>query len=66
MQKKYSLKSFFFLFFALTISFEGLAQKNTYAGIEIGSKGIKISVIDVTISKREITTLSLFGQKMSV
>ena len=52
MQNKYSLKSFFSLFFALTISFGVFAQKNVYAGIEIGSKGIKISIIDVNNIKK--------------
>ena len=33
-------------------SFNGYAQKDLYAGIEIGSKGIKISVIDVKNIKK--------------
>lgn len=51
MQNKYFLK--FSLWLAvLLLSGAAWAQKNLYAGIEIGSKGIKISVIDVNNIKK--------------
>jgi len=51
MQKKYLLK-LNFLFFVFFLFFEASAQNSLYAGIEIGSKGIKISVIDVNNIKK--------------
>lgn len=51
MINKYLLKLSFY-FFALFISFVAFSQKNLYAGIEIGSKGIKMSVIDVNNIKK--------------
>lgn len=51
MQNKYLLKLSLF-FSILLVSLGAFAQKNLYAGIEIGSKGIKISVIDVNNIKK--------------
>ncbi|KQB42565.1 exopolyphosphatase [Flavobacterium aquidurense] len=51
MLNKYFFKSLFFLF-VFSFSFGAFAQKNLYAGIEIGSKGIKFSVIDVNNIKK--------------
>jgi len=67
MQNKYSLKSFFFLFVVLTLSFGAFAQKNIYAGIEIGSKGIKISVIDVNnIKKGDYDIIAFWTENVGI
>jgi len=66
MQNKYFLKSLFLLF-VLFISFEAFAQNSLYAGIEIGSKGIKISVIDVNnIKKGDYDILAYWTENVGI
>ena len=66
MKNKYFLK-FYFLLFILLISFGAFAQKSLYAGIEIGSKGIKISVIDVNnIKKGDYDILAYWTENVGI
>ncbi|WP_456314785.1 Ppx/GppA phosphatase family protein [Pseudomonas shirazensis] len=66
MQDKYFLNSSFLLFI-LFISFEAFAQNSLYAGIEIGSKGIKISVIDVNnIKKGDYDILGYWTENVGI
>lgn len=66
MQNKYSLKLVYF-FFSLFLSFESFAQKSLYAGIEIGSKGIKFSVIDVNnIKKGNYNVLEYWTENIGI
>ncbi len=50
---------FYFFYFYLIFAFNGFAQ-NLYGGIEIGSKGVKMSVIDVENAKKSIYTIKDF------
>lgn len=66
MQNKYFLKSYFLLFI-LFISLGAFAQSSRYAGIEIGSKGIKISVIDVNnIKKGDYDILGYWTENVGI
>jgi exopolyphosphatase/pppGpp-phosphohydrolase len=66
MQNKYFSKSTFLLFI-LFISFGAFAQDSRYAGIEIGSKGIKISVIDVNnIKKGDYDILGYWTENVGI
>lgn len=66
MQNKYFRKSTFLLFI-LFISFGAFAQDSRYAGIEIGSKGIKISVIDVNnIKKGDYDILGYWTENVGI
>lgn len=66
MQKKYLLK-LSLLFFVFFISFGVFAQKSIYAGIEIGSKGIKISVIEVNnIKKGDYDILGYWTENVGI
>ncbi|MEP6931160.1 MAG: exopolyphosphatase [Flavobacterium sp.] len=55
-------KSLFYLLVLVNVlfSFKSFSQKNIYAGIEIGSKGIKFSVIDVNNIKKGNYDVVLF------
>jgi exopolyphosphatase/pppGpp-phosphohydrolase len=50
---------FFFNLCLLLLTLQGYAQ-NLYGGIEIGSKGVKMSVIDVENAKKSIYTIKEF------
>lgn len=66
MQNKYFLKTYFLLFI-LFISLGAFAQDSRYAGIEIGSKGIKISVIDVNnIKKGDYDILGYWTENVGI
>ncbi|URC14582.1 MULTISPECIES: exopolyphosphatase [unclassified Flavobacterium] len=52
MLKKHSPKVLIFILFSLFFSISSLAQKNIYAGIEIGRRTIKVSVLDVSNIKK--------------
>lgn len=66
MQNNYFLNPVCFLFFFfLTIG--TTAQKNLFAGIEIGSKGIKISVIDVgNIKKGDYQIVDFWTENVAI
>nr|WP_305069959.1 hypothetical protein [Flavobacterium covae] len=59
MKKIFLLLSFVFAQFASASYDDSL-----FGGIEIGSKGIKISVLDVDNIKKGVMKLNPFGQKM--
>lgn len=52
MQNKNLLRLTFFTILTLLFTINSFSQKDLYAGIEIGSKGIKTSIIDVNNIKR--------------
>lgn len=56
-----------FIILNLFFSANSIAQKNLYAGIEIGSKGIKISVIDVNnIKKGDYDIVSFWTENIGI
>lgn len=67
MQSGNLFKLLLFITFSTLFSFESFAQKNFYAGIEIGSKGIKISVIEVkNIKKGDYTIVEYWTENVGI
>ncbi|MEN2399060.1 exopolyphosphatase [Flavobacterium sp. MC2016-06] len=67
MNKKYIFYIIIFLLLNVCFPFKSFSQKNLYAGIEIGSKGIKFSVIDVNnIKKGDYTILSYWTENVGI
>ncbi len=65
MHKKIHLLTF--ILAAIFSSINSYSQKNLYAGIEIGSKGIKMSVIDVNnIKKGDYTILGFWTENAGI
>lgn len=67
MKQKALFKISLLIIFNILFSFESFSQKNLYAGIEIGSKGIKISVIDVNnIKKGDYDIISYWTENVGI
>lgn len=67
MQNKNFLKITLFIIVNLFFTIDSFSQKNLYAGIEIGSKGIKISVIDVNnIKKGDYDIISFWTENIGI
>jgi exopolyphosphatase/pppGpp-phosphohydrolase len=67
MKTKLNLLSPLFVTLLLLLPLKSLSQTNLYAGIEIGSKGIKMSVIDVTnIKKGKYTIKSYWSENVGI
>lgn len=67
MKKKAFFKIFLLIIFNIFFSWDTFSQKSLYAGIEIGSKGIKISVIDVNnIKKGDYDIVSYWTENVGI
>ena len=67
MQNKNIIKIALFTIVNLFFTIDSFSQKNLYAGIEIGSKGIKISVIDVNnIKKGDYDIVSFWTENIGI
>jgi len=65
MQNKHNPKFLFFALLALFFSVNLFSQKSVYAGIEIGRRAIKVSVIDVSnIRKADYKILSFWTERI--
>ncbi|WP_337966335.1 exopolyphosphatase [uncultured Flavobacterium sp.] len=67
MSKKNTSQILFFILLILFYSINSFSQKNLYAGIEIGRRAIKISVLDVNnIKNTEYKILYFANEKLSL
>ena len=67
MKLKLNLLLTFFVSITVLFSSKSLSQSTLYAGIEIGSKGIKMSVLNVTnIKKGSYTILSYWSENVGI
>ncbi|MGO4771531.1 exopolyphosphatase [Flavobacterium sp. W22_SRS_FK3] len=67
MKQKNLLKIYLLIVFGVFFYFDSYSQKSVYAGIEIGSKGIKISVIDVNnIKKGDYDIISYWTENIGI
>jgi hypothetical protein len=67
MKSRLNLLSSIFVALILLLPLKSLSQANLYAGIEIGSKGIKMSVLDVNnIKKANYTIKSYWSENVGI
>ena len=67
MKPKLSLLLTFLMSITILFSSKSFSQSTLYAGIEIGSKGIKMSVLNVTnIKKGSYTILSYWSENVGI